>query len=68
MPIASLLGNSLFENKAVIIAAFEEVLGRLGIVQGSDPVREELIARKIIAAAKRGPLEQRRIVGEALGL
>jgi hypothetical protein len=66
MPIASLLGSSVFEDRAVIVAAFEEVLSRLGIVQGSDPVREELIARRIIHVAKGGAIERRRLVRETL--
>ena len=66
MRIASLFGSSVSEDKAVIVAAFEEVLNRLAIVQGSDPVREELIARRIIHVAKGGIVERRRLVRETL--
>jgi hypothetical protein len=68
MAITSLFGGAVFDSHEaeVIAAAFEEVINRLSIARGSDPVREELIARKIIAAAKRGPVEQRRLVRETL--
>jgi hypothetical protein len=46
MPISSLLEGTTFDSPevSVIIESFEEVLSRLDIARGSDPVREELIA------------------------
>jgi hypothetical protein len=68
MPIRSLLEGSIFGSPevAVIAASFEEVLSRLGIAQGTDPDREELIADQIIASASDGIVERRRLVRETL--
>ncbi len=68
MPISSLLEGTVFDSQevAVIIESFEEVLNRLGIARGSDPVREELIGRQMIAVAREGPAERRRLVRETL--
>jgi hypothetical protein len=68
MTIRSLLEGSIFGSPevAVIAASFEEVLSRLGIAQGTDPDREELIAGWITATANDGIVERRRLVRETL--
>lgn len=68
MPISGLLEGTTFDSPevAVIIESFEEVLGRLGIARGSDPDRERLIARRMIAIAGEGLVERRRLIRETL--
>ncbi|WP_297297147.1 hypothetical protein [uncultured Methylovirgula sp.] len=68
MPIRKLLDNSAFEAEdvAAITAAFEEVLRRLRIPRGSNPKREEMIARKVFAIAKSGETNAPRIVVETI--
>lgn len=51
---------------AVIFKSFEEVLGQLGITKGSDPAREKIIARRLVAVAREGLVERRRLVRETL--
>jgi hypothetical protein len=50
MAITSWFEGALFDSReaAVMAAAFEEVINRLSIARGSDPVREELIRVKLL--------------------
>ena len=68
MPIRRLLDDSAFRSEDVkaITEAFEEVLRRLGLPRGTHPKREEMIARKVFAAARSGKAETDRIVEEAM--
>jgi hypothetical protein len=68
MPIRRLLDSNTFDSKeaARITAAFNEVLQRLDIKRGAEPYREEQIASRVIAIAKRGPIDESRIVAAAL--
>jgi hypothetical protein len=68
VPISELLGGTAFDSQegAVIVEAFEQVLSRLGIVRGSNCPREELVAKHLIAVAKSGVIERRRLVRETL--
>lgn len=68
MPIRNLLKENVFDANElrVITESYEEVLGRLGIVRGKDSVREEQVASRIIAEAKRGVIERGRLVRETL--
>jgi hypothetical protein len=68
VPISSLLEGGAFDSQevTVIVASFEEVLNRLAITRGSNRAREELIAQRLIAVAKSGAIERRRLVTETL--
>jgi hypothetical protein len=55
MPIRRLVENEAFDPEAVqiIVAAFEDALGRLGLTNLEDPV-VALVARRIITFAQQG--------------
>ncbi|MEI9915871.1 MAG: hypothetical protein WDN29_08690 [Methylovirgula sp.] len=68
MPILEIMKGASFDSIeiTIITAAYEDVLLRLGVVRGADPVVDERIARQVLSAAKSGDVDLGRIVEIAL--
>jgi hypothetical protein len=67
MPIRRLAENEAFDPEAVeiIVAAFEDALGRLGLTDRDDPI-VALVARRIITFAQQGERDPARLRDLAL--